>query len=173
MADDNDLRIDDKGKGNKKILIIAVILVLTLIGGGTAFFFLSTDDSIDDSTAITNIDSSSETVNKKATATAYYVAMPRPFVFNIVGLKRERLVQIKVQIMVRGSNNQDLTKANIPLIESTLLQVFSSTTEQQLATYEGKELLRTDSLTQVNEILTKYTGKGMVEKILFSGFVMQ
>lgn len=170
MADDNDLKIDDKGKGNKKILIIAVILVLTLIGGGTAFFLLSTDDN---SAEPTNIESSSEPVSKKATATAYYVAMPRPFVFNIVGLKRERLVQIKVQLMVRGSKNQDLTKANIPLIESTLLQVFSSTTEQQLATYEGKELLRTDSLTQVNEILTKYTGKGLVEKILFSGFVMQ
>jgi len=169
MADDNDLKIDDKSKGNKKIIIIAVILILALAGAGAAFFFLSGDDS----TTTNSVGSSTESVDRSVTATAYYVAMPRPFVFNIIGLKRERLVQIKVQLMVRGSDNQKLAKTNIPLIESTLLQVFSATTEQQLATYEGKELLRSNSLASVNAILTKYTGKGVVEKILFSGFVMQ
>ncbi|NQZ50142.1 MAG: flagellar basal body-associated protein FliL [Moritella sp.] len=168
MADDKDLKIDDKGKGNKKIIIIAVILVLALVGGGAAFLFLSDDSAAADSSEVVT-----ETVDKTINETAYYVALPRPFVFNIIGLKRERLVQIKVQLMVRGSENKDLAKANLPLIESTLLQVFSATTEQQLATYQGKELLRADSLTNVNEILTKYTGKGVVEKILFSGFVMQ
>lgn len=168
MADDNDLKIDEKGKSNKKkIIIIAVILILTLAGGGAAFFFLNSNG------AAANLEIADESVNKNVTATAYYVAMPRPFVFNIVGLKRERLVQIKVQLMVRGSDNQKLAKANLPLIESTLLQVFSATTEQQLATYQGKELVRSDSLTSVNEILTKYTGVGVIEKILFSGFVMQ
>ena len=169
MADDNDLKIDDKSKGNKKIIIIAVILILTLAGAGAAFFFLSGDDSAPTDSA----EPVTESVDRSATETAFYVAMPRPFVFNIIGLKRERLVQIKVQLMVRGSDNQKLAKTNVPLIESTLLQVFSATTEQQLATYEGKELLRSDSLVSVNEILIKYTGKGVVEKILFSGFVMQ
>ena len=28
MADDKDLKLDEKGKGNKKIIIIAVILIL-------------------------------------------------------------------------------------------------------------------------------------------------
>ncbi|QFI36669.1 flagellar basal body-associated protein FliL [Moritella marina ATCC 15381] len=168
MADDKDLKIEDRGKGNKKIIIIAVILVLALAGGAAAFFLLSDDSTVADSAEVVT-----KTVDKSANQTAYYVAMPRPFVFNIIGLKRERLVQIKVQLMVRGSDNQDLAKANIPLVESTLLQVFSATTEQQLATYEGKELLRTDSLTNVNEILTKYTGVAAIEKILFSGFVMQ
>lgn len=168
MADDKDLKIEEKGKGNKKIIIIAVILVLALAGGAAAFFLLSDDSAVVDSAEV-----ATETVDKSANQTAYYVAMPRPFVFNIIGLKRERLVQIKVQLMVRGSDNQELAKANIPLIESTLLQVFSATTEQQLATYEGKELLRSDSLTNVNDILTKYTGVAAIEKILFSGFVMQ
>ena len=170
MADDNDLKIDDKGKGNKKIIIIAVILILTLAGAGAAFFFLSGDD---ETSATGDAEVATQSVDNKATESAYYVAMPRPFVFNIVGLKRERLVQIKVQLMVRGTDREKVAKTNIPLIESTLLQVFSATTEQQLSTYDGKELLRSDSLASVNEILTKYTGEGIVEKILFSGFVMQ
>ena len=40
--------------------------------------------------------------------TALYVAMPRPFVFNVPGSGRDRLVQIKVQLLVRGSDNEEL-----------------------------------------------------------------
>lgn len=169
MADDKELKIDEKGKGNKKIIIIAVVLVVLLLGAGGAFFFLSGDDSAEQVGTEDVVDASAKTEMQ----VAYYVAMPRPFVFNIIGLSRERLVQIKVQLMVRGDENEKLAKANIPLIESTLLQVFSATTEQQLATLEGKERLRSDSLESVVEVLTKYTGKGVIEKILFTGFVMQ
>lgn len=169
MADEKELQIEEKGKGNKKIIIIAVILVVLLAGAGGAFFFLSSGD---DSAAAEGQDAAAEKAEPVA-VNAYYVAMPRPFVFNIIGIKRERLVQIKVQLMVRGEENETLAKANIPLIESTLLQVFSATTEQQLSTFEGKERLRSDSHDSVVEILTKYTGKGVIEKILFSGFVMQ
>jgi flagellar FliL protein len=168
MADDNDLKI--KEKGNKKIIIIAVVLVLVLAAAGGAFFFLMGDE---EAPVANEGQTPQEVPTEVVVDTAYYTAMPRPFVFNIMGLKRERLVQIKVQLMVRGKDNEKLAQANIPLIESTLLQVFSATTEQQLATFEGKELLRSDSLTRVVEVLTKYTGKGVVEKILFSGFVMQ
>jgi len=169
MADEKELKIEDKDKdkdkdkGHKKIIIIAVILVVLLAGAGGAFFFLSSEGGQEDAAEVA----------KPAVMNAYYVAMPRPFVFNIIGIKRERLVQIKVQLMVRGEDNESLAKANIPLIESTLLQVFSATTEQQLSTFEGKERARSDSYDSVVEILTKYTGKGVIEKILFSGFVMQ
>lgn len=169
MADDKELKIEEKGKGNKKIIIIAVVLVVLLLGAGGAFFFLSGDDSAQQAGTEEVVDASVQS----EVQVAYYVAMPRPFVFNIIGLSRERLVQIKVQLMVRGDENEKLAKANIPLIESTLLQVFSATTEQQLATLEGKERLRSDSLESVVEVLTKYTGKGVIEKILFTGFVMQ
>lgn len=169
MADEKELKIEEKGKGNKKIIIIAVILVVLLAGAGGAFFFLSSDDAA----VVEGGQEAATEVAKPAVMNAYYVAMPRPFVFNIIGIKRERLVQIKVQLMVRGEDNESLAKANIPLIESTLLQVFSATTEQQLSTFEGKERLRSDSYDSVVEILTKYTGKDVIEKILFSGFVMQ
>lgn len=169
MADDKELQIEEKGKGNKKIIIIAVILVVLLAGAGGAFFFLSSGDE----SAVAEGQEAATEKAEPVAVNAYYVAMPRPFVFNIIGIKRERLVQIKVQLMVRGEENETLAKANIPLIESTLLQVFSATTEQQLSTFEGKERLRSDSYDSVVEILTKYTGKGVIEKILFSGFVMQ
>ncbi len=169
MADDSDLKIKEKGKGNKKIIIIAIAIVVLLAAGGGAFFFLSGDEAAPEAVAEESVAAEPKTEQQ----TAYYVAMPRPFVFNIIGKKRERLVQIKVQLMLRGEENEKLAKANIPLIESTLLQVFSATTEQQLSTFEGKRALRTDALESVTTTLTTYTGSPVVEKILFTGFVMQ
>ena len=163
MADEKDLKLVDKGKGKKKLIIIAAVLVLVLAAGGGAFLFLRGNDSA----------ASPQPVAISTDNTAYYVAIPRPFVFNVMGFKRERLVQIKVELLVRGKPNQDLAKANVPLIESALLEVFSTATVQQLVTFEGKELLHTDALTSVVNSLTKYTGSGVVEKILFSGFVIQ
>jgi flagellar FliL protein len=40
--------------------------------------------------------------------------MPRPFVFNVAGGQRDRLVQIKIQLMVRGTADETLAKQNIP-----------------------------------------------------------
>ena len=39
-----------------------------------------------------------------------YVNIAQPFVFNVTGDKRSRVVQIQVQLMVRGSDNEDLAR---------------------------------------------------------------
>ena len=82
-----------------------------------------------------------------------YVGMPRPFVFNVAGSQQDRLVQIKIQLMVRGAPDETLAKQNIPLIEGTLLRVFSAATAEQLITFEGKEKLRQDSLEECRRVL--------------------
>ncbi len=58
--------------------------------------------------------------------------------FNVSGGQRDRLVQIKIQLMVRGTADETLAKQNIPLIEGTLLRVFSAATSEQLMTFEGR-----------------------------------
>ncbi len=67
---------------------------------------------------------------------AYYVILPQPFIFNVTGDKRDRLVQVKVQLMVRGDSNESTASQHIPLIESTLLQSFGAATVEQLRTPE-------------------------------------
>lgn len=83
--------------------------------------------------------------------------MPRPFVFNVSGGQRDRLVQIKIQLMVRGTADETLAKQNIPLIEGTLLRVFSAATSEQLMTFEGKEKLRKDSLEECRRVLNDWS----------------
>lgn len=171
-----DLEIDGGGK-KKKMLIIIIAVVVLLAGGGGGYFFLMGGDS-----AVT-AEQSGESAEGEAAAgeesasaqvgTALYVPMPRPFRFNVPGAARDRFVEIRVQLLVRGSENEELAKMNVPLIESTLLNVFSQGNADDLATSAGKDALKQKSLTAVQLVMKDLENKETVEKVLFTGFVMQ
>jgi flagellar FliL protein len=99
--------------------------------------------------------------------------LPRPFRFNVPGAARDRFVEIRVQLLVRGGDNEETTKKHIPLLESTLLGVFSKANADDLATSAGKTSLKQQSLTEVQAVMKDISGQPTVEKVLFTGFVMQ
>ncbi|KPU83629.1 flagellar basal body-associated protein FliL [Psychromonas sp. PRT-SC03] len=173
MADDNnDTSVDDgsQGGGKKKLIIMIVVLLLLIGGGGAgAYFFLFSDS--EDVQAEMVLDE--KNADAEDTLQAIYVAMPRPFVFNVMEGKRDRLVQIKVQLMVRGDENEELAKKHIPLLEGTLVRVFGAATVGQLRSPEGKEELRTFALEALNKATIKVENKGLIDAVLFTGFVLQ
>ncbi len=179
MADENvELELEDGGAGKSKLIIIIVALVVVLAGAGAAAFFLLGDDPapVTESAEVTADEAAQQPVavaDNASVGTALYVAMPRPFVFNVTGSARDRLVQIKVQLLVRGGSNEALAQKHIPLIESTLLKVFASATAEELSTVEGKEKIRSDALSELKSALSKLESKEVVEQVLFTGFVMQ
>jgi flagellar FliL protein len=75
--------------------------------------------------------------------------------------------------MVRGGDNDENAKMHIPLIESTLLGVFSQANADDLATSAGKASLKQKSLMAVQKVMTDIEGNKTIEKVLFTGFVMQ
>jgi flagellar FliL protein len=173
VAEEKELEIEDGSKKKKLIIIIAAVVVLA-IGGGAAFMFLGGDDepiaAIDSSAPIDAATESSEEVNL---GTALYVPMPRPFTFNVPGATRDRTVQIRVQLLVRGGSNEETAKKNIPFIESVLLNVFQQANADDLATHAGKKALRQKSLVEIQKNLDEILGDKLVEQVLFTGFVMQ
>lgn len=173
MAEEANLEIEEGGKSKKKLIIIIAVVVL-LIAGGVGFFLMSGSDEpaetlADETVATEEVESS----NNAKIGSALYVAMPRPFVFNVPGASRDRVVQIKVQLLVRGDVNEEVAKRHIPLIEGTLLSVFSTTTADELGTSEGKEMLRVAALEKVQTALNDVEGSKVIERVLFTGFVMQ
>lgn len=178
MADE-ELQVEEGGKKKGKMMLI-IIIALVLVGGGAgAYFFLFAGD---DEPAAEQLPEAEETASAPAATganaeigTALYVAMPRPFVFNVPsGSGRDRLVQIKVQLLVRGSDNEELVKTHIPLIEGTLLQTFSTSNADDLVTEAGKIELREQAVTEVKKALQENDiGSNVVERVLFTGFVMQ
>ncbi|PSW19538.1 flagellar basal body-associated protein FliL [Photobacterium sanctipauli] len=160
---------EENGGGKKKLIIIIVAAVLLLggLGGGAWWFFMS-DDSSDPEMA-----QAQTSTAPVASEPAYYVILPQPFIFNVTGDQRDRLVQVKVQLMVRGDANEASANQHIPLIESTLLQTFGAATVEQLRTPTGRIDLRQQALSSVQDAMMKVAGQQVVERVLFTGFVMQ
>jgi flagellar FliL protein len=175
---DNEQELEIKPKGSKKKLIIIIVAALLLLGGGggAAWFFLFSGgdkehaEKKDGEEAAASDKTPEELAAEKE---AFYVALPRAFIFNAHGSTRDRLVQIKVKLLVRGPENEALAKQHAPLVEGTLLKIFSASTVEQLTTVEGKAKLRADASEAVTKTLKEITGKPVVEQILFIGFVMQ
>lgn len=170
MADEKDLVITE-GFGKKKLLIIGGAVVLLLVLAVVGWLLFSGDDSPSGATGSVSSDGSAQT--EQVTGTALYVALPRPFVFNVPGASRDRMVQIKVQLLVRGSNNETIAMRHIPLIEGSLLQTFSSANADELVTVAGRDALKNKALSDLQQALIEVVGSVVVEEVLFTGFVMQ
>ncbi|KGY09327.1 flagellar basal body-associated protein FliL [Vibrio sinaloensis] len=155
-----------KGKG-KLIIIIVAVVVLLLGGGGAAFFLMGSDDE-----AAAEADTSQQEVVVPTDPVAY-VNIAQPFIFNVTGDKRDRLVQIKVQLMVRGSENENLARYHSPLVESSLLSTFASATVEQLRSATGRVELREKATEDIKASLTRAVGQPVIERVLFTDFVIQ
>ncbi|WP_448552075.1 flagellar basal body-associated protein FliL [Thalassotalea montiporae] len=180
MADEKELEVDNGGGGKKKMMIIIIAVVVLLASGGGVFFFMGGEPSEEEVAAALESGESTEGSEEMpaeaagaSTGDALYVPMPRPFRFNVPGATRDRFVEIRVQLLVRGSDNEEEAKKHVPLIESTLLSTFSLANADDLATSAGKASLKQKSLAEVQKILSEISGNKIVEKVLFTGFVMQ
>lgn len=169
MAEE-ELQVEEKG-GNKKLIIIIVAVLVLVVGAVGAWLMLSGDD------AAPPVEESMASIEATETASKVmrplYVGMPRPFVFNVADDHRDRLVQIKVQLLVRGEANEELARKHIPLIEGALLRTFSSATVDELSTQKGKESIRANAVKDAQEAMRSITGATVLEQVLFTGFVMQ
>lgn len=171
---DNDLKGEEVPKKKSKLLLIIIILVVLVGGGGAAYFFLFMGEpAASEATAQTGEAGVDAPQEQSAEGKAIYVAMPRPFQFNAPGISRERIVQIEVQLMVRGQQNEELAKRHIPMIEGKLLQVFSASNADELVTEVGRTDLRNKATGQVRQVMDGLEKQSVVEEVLFTGFVIQ
>ncbi|GIU36160.1 flagellar basal body-associated protein FliL [Shewanella schlegeliana] len=172
MAEEAALELEDsvKPKSKKKLIIFGVGgVVLLIVIAITAWMLLGSDEAAESTSAVEG----AATEQAARTGEAYYAAMPRPFLFNLSDNGRTRLVEIKVQLMVRGNDDDTLIRKHIPLIEDALLTTFSGADIQKLSSPAGKDELRQLALRNVQNTLQPVTGRTVVEKVLFTGFVMQ
>lgn len=183
MAAEKELEIADGGGKKKKMIIIGAVVAVLAIGGGVGVMMMGGDPP---PAAAEGAAAPAEGGGEHAAAgaaapagaepqvgTAIYVPMPRPFTFNVPGATRDRLVQIKAQLLVRGTPNEELAKQHVPLIESTMLRTFSAANADDLVSAQGKDALRSSCLKDVQQALKGVAGEAIVEEILFTGFVMQ
>lgn len=173
MAAEKDLVIAEGG-GKKKLIMIAggglLVVILAVVG---FLMFSGGDDTPKTAAGGAAVAGAGSTEGGESVGTALYVPLPRPFVFNVPGASRDRMVQIKVQLLVRGANNETIALRHIPLIEGSLLETFSAANADELVTVAGRDALKNKALSDLQQALIEVVGSVVVDEVLFTGFVMQ
>ena len=169
----------------KKLIIIAAAAAVLLIGGGAAAYFLLMGDSDESAnpvaeSEITEVEGDAEETAKPAEVVppppkgdAIYVSVPEPFLVNIKSGKRTRMMQIKIQFMVRSKEAEDAVKLHMPLIRNNMLDFFSTADANEVRTREGRDALKDGALETAKKVVKEQVGFDAIEMVLFTGFVVQ
>jgi len=104
---------------------------------------------------------------------AIYLPIDPAFVVNFASQGKARFLQVTVEVMTREPAVPEHVKLHMPVIRNNLMLLFSNQTYDTVSTLEGKEALREEALTVVQEILENETGDPGVEAVYFTSFVMQ
>ncbi len=95
------------------------------------------------------------------------------FVIAFQNPKSVRFVKASIEVMVRDDEVIDALKLHMPVIRDGIIMLFSTQTEDDLVTAEGKEKFRALILQEIRDNLEELTGNPGVEAVYFSNFVMQ
>jgi flagellar FliL protein len=180
---EDEVKAKPKGSAIAKISLF-IILPLFIIGGivGGLYFAGIFDDG---SEAVEDVAEGSEEEGGEGESEgedeeedaepsqALYVPINPAFVVNFVDGGKARFLQITMELMTRDPEIPAHVETHLPAIRNNLVMLFSSQTYDNISTLEGKESLREEALTVVQEILEEETGNAGVETVYFTSLVMQ
>ena len=182
------------GKSNLILIVVIAVLTTALIGGGiAAAIMLKGGDSSAEHADADEEDSSADAAaakkekgkskkddkskKEKSSApksAAIYVPLEPPFVVNFDATQASRFLQVTVEILTRDATMSQLLKDNNPAIRNDLLLLFGNQDASVIATRDGKEQLRKDTVEAIRTVVKNEGGKAdLVENVFFTTFVMQ
>lgn len=158
----------EKKKSPKKLIIIIVaVAILLAMSGGAAYFFMKGDSSRGETVEHVDEDESAVPAEK------LYFEMSKPIVVDFPKGSTAKHGRITVSMLVEGAETIAVLTKNEPMIRNNLLMLMSAQDSSVLNTREGKDMLRQLMLDAVTAVLVKMAGKGKVNEIFFTSFVMQ
>lgn len=182
--EDLDLDVDTAeekaGGGGLKLAIIAIVAVLLLSSAVLAgLYFMGMLGGAEkpaaeqQATAEGEAPAVEEEPPVDTGAPLIYQPLEPPFVVNFGRDADVRFMQITIQVADRNPAVIEQVKEHNPAIRNGLVMLFSSQKPEVLNTREGKEKLRQDALQEVRRVLREMTGRGRLENLYFTSFVMQ
>jgi flagellar FliL protein len=156
---------DAKKSPKKLIIMIVAALILVAAGGGVTFFLMKEDSSKGENAE--HVDEATGHAEK------LYFDMSKPIVVDFPKGASVQHGRITVSMLVEGAETIAVLKKNEPMIRNNLLMLIGAQDPANLNTREGKELLGKAMLDNVTAVLVKMAGKGKVNEIFFTSFVMQ
>ena len=89
------------------------------------------------------------------------------FLVNLSGSRGRKLIKINMELEVDGDEVQAEIEQLKPKIRDIIIVILSSKTYAQIATTEGKDILRSEIKDQVNLFLTK----GQIKRVYFTELI--
>jgi len=167
--EDNNTESNNEGEDKPKkklMIIIAIVSVIAIAASiGVTFFLLGDDESSD------VVEEIVEEV-EESLAPASYSSINPPFLvtFNVDG--RQRYMQISMTVSSRDASALDALEHHMPFIRSKIISTYSGLDFAAIQTEEGKEALRLQTVTVMNEVL-EGEGAAGIENVFFTNFVLQ
>jgi flagellar FliL protein len=157
--------------------VIGVVLIGISIGGTLfAVTMLSPEPVVEESVDTTELDEDGNPIVEEEEAKkgyAIYFPLKPPIIVNFQARGRQRFLQADITLMTREDDVVDAIETHMPMIRNTLVLKFGGQTYEELQTEEGRELLRQESLEELQNIMLQEIEKTGIEKLLFTNFVMQ
>ena len=154
---------------NILLIILAIVVLLGITGAATYFFVI---DKPQEQSAGEGAENTEESAVDKSAPAIYHTLHPN-FVVNFQNPKRERYLQVSVEVMTRSEDTIEAVKTHMPVIRNSLVMLFGSQDAQALRSREGKEALRQEVLGEIQAVLEERIGEPGVEEAYFTSFVMQ
>ena len=111
--------------------------------------------------------------DKAKKAPTRYIPLDPPIVVNVSDQGSGRFLQVTAQVSVNTPNAEEHLQTHMGPIRHEMIMMLSEQQVADISTPKGKEKLRKESLTAIQKILMKNTGKKIVNAVFFTGFIIQ
>jgi flagellar FliL protein len=161
-----------KSGGNLVLILIVVLLFVLLIGGAVAAFFLlgSDDEQVMSQPQQQSI---SQTEKRTKRSTDYLSIGPMypmsEFIVNLLSESGSRYLKVALDIELSSEELAPEMDKKKSLIRDIVIRSLSSKTFEEVSTMKGKDRLKDEIVSKINDILAD----GQVKNIFFTDFVVQ
>jgi len=82
-----------------------------------------------------------------------YLSIKPPLIVNYGGIGKIKFIKVEISMRVENNSNAIEVAHHMPLIRDTLIMFLSGMTDEQISSGEGKESMRQQALTKINEAI--------------------
>lgn len=86
-----------------------------------------------------------------------YLSIKPPLIVNYGGIGKIKFIKVEISMRVENNLNAIEVTHHMPLIRDTLIMFLSGMTDEQISSGEGKEFMRQQALTKINEAIVLQT----------------
>ncbi|AII14864.1 flagellar basal body-associated protein [Campylobacter iguaniorum] len=166
---------EEKKKGGNVLLIaiIAILVFLLFIGGLVAFLMLSSDEQAATPTATTAAPAGQPAPSPKQRSNDFFNVGPmypmEPFLVNLLSESGSRFLKTTLNLELSEETLTPEIDKKKPLIRDIIIRTLSSKTYEDVSTIKGKERLKDEVVTKINETLRD----GYIKNVYFTDFIVQ